>query len=125
MKTKLNFIKKIFKSEFFQTYKEEMLAVPMLLGGFWLFNRIFTLMFPNSAFFDYVSQIETIIFKIIVFIISVSTAHLALRLSFPSVYKFLNIEIYHNFNALPKITARKYAVAFILVFIIASAIIFA
>ena len=119
-----NLINKIKQNKTFQTYKEEMIAIPTLLFLFYLLNNLFIIMFPNGAFFDYVSQIETIIFKSVLFVIAMSAAHLALRISFPKIYKFLNEEIYHKFNEIEKNTARNYAVGFILVFIIASALIF-
>jgi hypothetical protein len=81
-------------------------------------------MFPNGAFFDYYSEIETIFSKIVRFLVALWTAHLALRMAFPKIYKFIHEEIYHHFDIIPLDKKVQYAVSFMLVFILAAAIVF-
>lgn len=116
---------RIKKSDFVQTYKEEMIAIPVLLLVYYFLNHIFILLFPNSAFFDYASEIETIFSRSIRVLVALFIAHLTLRMSFPSVYKYLHENIYFKFNDLDKKAKDNYAVIFILAFIIATALIFA
>ena len=119
-----NFIQKIKKSDFYNTYKEEMIFVPLLLIGFFLINHLLITFFPNSAFFDYFSEIESIIFKVVSFAVALWIAHFSLRISFPNVYKFLHEDFYHNFDSISKDKKTEYVVKFILTFILASALIF-
>lgn len=128
MKTILTKIKHLwlkFKyTSFYQTYKEEMIAVPVLLLIFYLFNHYFISLFPNDAFYDFPSQIETIMYKILLFVVTLFVAHLALRITFPKVYDFLNKKVYHKFDELEDKEATRYAIAFILIFIMSAAIVF-
>ncbi len=121
-------IKKVWytfkRTDFFKTFKEELVAVPLLLIGFYFINVILMYLFPNGAFFDFFSQIETIIQKIVLLFISMWTAHLALRVSFPKVYKFLHDEVYEKFNDIPKDKRIEYTIKFILTFILAAALVF-
>lgn len=119
-----NFFKQIKNLTFFKIYKEELIVVPIILFVFWLFNRIVVSLYPDSAFFDYISEIETILSKIVIFIVSLWTAHLTLRMSFPKVYQFLQKEFYFKFDSLDQEKKTNYAIKFILVFIIASALVF-
>ena len=111
-------------SDFLKTFKEEILVVPLILLGFYLFNTLMVTLFPNGAFFDFFSQMETVISKIFLFFVALWVAHLSLRVSFPKVYKFLHEDFYHNFEAIPLEKKIEYAVKFILVFILAAALIF-
>ena len=124
----MNLFKRIFlkfkNSKFFRQYKEEMIIIPILLLIFWGFNHIVIYLYPESAFFDYVSEIETILSKIVIFIIALWTAHLALRMSFPKVYKYLQDDFYLKFNDLDDDKKSNYAIKFILVFILAAALVF-
>lgn len=105
-------------------YKEEMIAIPILLGVFYLCNFIFTIFFPSSAFFDFPSQVETIIHNIVTFIIAITSANLAIWISFPNIYNFLRTTFYDFNGELDKKTKSNYAVAILITFIIAAAIIF-
>jgi hypothetical protein len=126
MKTILKkLIFKVKKSDFYKTYKEELVAIPVLLLLYYILNSVFIKLFPNSAFFDYISEIETIISRAIRVIIALFIAHITLRMSFPVVYKHLHESLYDKFNELDQKTKDNYAVCFILVFIIATALIFA
>lgn len=126
MKTILNkLVIRIKKSDFCKTYKEEMVAIPVLLLLYYILNSVFIKLFPNSAFFDYISEVETIISRAIRVFVALFIAHISLRMSFPVVYKHLHESLYDKFNDLDKKTKDNYAVGFILVFIIAAALIFA
>lgn len=128
MKTFFDFLKKFWNkiknSDFYKTYKEEIIVIPLLLVGFYIINSLLVMFFPNSAFFDFFSEIENIIFKIVSFAVSLWIAHLALRISFPLVYRSLHEYVYHMFITMSKDKQIEYAVKFILTFILASALIF-
>jgi hypothetical protein len=63
-------------------------------------------------------------YKILLFVVTLVAAHLALRITFPKVYQYLNKQIYHRFDQIENKEANQYAVAFILAFIMSAAIIF-
>lgn len=105
-------------------YRQEFIAIPILLGTFYIVNFIFTVIFPGSAFFDFPSQIETIVHNIVTFIIAITSANLAIWISFPNIYNFLRTTFYDFNGELDKKTKSNYAVAILIAFIIAAAIIF-
>jgi len=117
--------KRIKKTDFYRTFKEELVAVPLLIIFFYLFNFLMITIFPHGAFFDFYSEIETIVSKIVIFLVALWTAHLSLRIAFPKIYKFLHDEVYQNFETLEKDKKVEYTIKFILVFIIAAALVFA
>lgn len=119
-----NFFIKIKNNDFYKTFKEELIVVPLLLIVFYLINGWLISMFPQGAFFDFYSQLETIISKILLFSISLWIAHLALIISFPKIYRYLHDSIYHNFSKISDEKKLDYTVKFILVFILASALVF-
>ena len=102
-------------------YRQEAIAIPILLFIFYIFNYIFITIFPNGGFFDFASQIETIINNIVMFIIAITAANLSLRIIFPKIYKFLR-EDFYNFEFIDH--KNTYAVAILICFIIAAALIF-
>lgn len=101
-------------------YHEEIIAIPIIIFVFYLCNYIFTSFFPNGAFFDFASQIETLISGIVTFFIAITVANISLKFIFPNIYKYLRNEFY-NFNIEQKTT---YAVAILIAFIVAAALIF-
>ena len=101
-------------------YHEEMIAIPIVIFVFYLCNYIFTALFPNGAFFDFASQIETLINSVVTFFVAITVANISIRIIFPNIYKYLRNEFY-NFNIEQKST---YAVAILIAFIIAAALIF-
>ena len=101
-------------------YHEEMIVIPIIIFLFYLCNYIFITMFPSGAFFDFISQIETIINNIVMYIIAITVANLTLRIIFPNIYDYLRNDFY-NFKIEQKST---HAVAILITFIIAAAIIF-
>ena len=119
-----NKLSSIRKSDFYQTYKEELIVVPLLLIAFYIINYLLISLFPHGAFFDFYSEIETIVSRIVIFTVSLWTAHLALSVSFPKIYKFLHELIHHKFDTLSEEKKIDYAIKFILVFIIAAALVF-
>jgi len=119
-----NFIIGVKNTDFYKTYKEEMVVVPLVILAFYLLNGLLISMFPHSSFFDFFSQIETIVSKIVLFVVALWVAHLSLRVSFPKVYKFLHEDFYQNFDSYTTEKKIEIAVKFILVFILAAALIF-
>jgi fructose-specific phosphotransferase system IIC component len=123
--TKMKYLWLKFKyTSFYQTYKEEMIVIPVLVLIFYFFNDYFITAYPQDAFYDFPSQVETIMYKILLFVVTLVVAHLALRITFPKVYQYLNKQIYHRFDQIENKEANQYAVAFILAFIMSAAIIF-
>lgn len=108
---------------FLKTFKEELVSIPLLLIGFFFLNWILSTIFPNSAFFDFASQMETIVFRIVSFVVALSVAWLGLRIAFPQMYRYLKDEFYHKFDDLPPGMKRKYAIRFFLVFVICVALV--
>lgn len=119
----MKILKKIKESSFFKMYKEELFIVPLLLILFYLFNYLMITLFPNGAFFDYYSEIESIVSRIVIFTISLWIAHLALSVSFPKIYRFLH-KMVMNFDDIPQDKKIEYTIRFILTFILAAALIF-
>lgn len=118
-----NFFIKIKNNDFYKTFKEELIAVPLLLVVFYLFNGWLISMFPQGAFYDFYSQLETIMSKILLFAISLWVAHISLAISFPKIYKTLHDSM-SRFNQISDEKKLDYTIKFILVFILASALIF-
>lgn len=104
-------------------YHEEIIAISILLFIFYICNLIFTIMFPNSAFFDFVSQIETIINNIVTFVVAISVANISIWIIFPNIYHFLRKNFY-DFNDICIEDKYKYSIYILITFIIASALIF-
>ena len=111
---------KIKNSDFFKTYKEEIIAIPLLILCFYLFNYICKMVFPDGNFYDFIGQIENLFYKAVTFIVSIFFAHIMIRVSFPNIYKHIHNYIY-NFNIEKK---NDYAVYILIAFIIAAALIF-
>lgn len=111
------------KGNFLKTFKEELVSIPLLLVGFFALNWILGVLFPGSAFFDFASQMETIAFRVLSFIICLSVAWVGLRIAFPQLYRYLKDEFYHKFYLLPEDVKRKYAIRFFLVFVICVALV--
>ena len=57
------------KGNFLKTFKEELVSIPVLIIGFFALNWILGVLFPGSAFFDFASQMETIAFRVLSFVI--------------------------------------------------------
>jgi hypothetical protein len=108
---------------FFKTFKEELISIPLLLIGFWGLNYALSKLFPDSAFFDFASQMETIAFRVLSFVICLSVAWFGLRIAFPQLFIYLKDQFYHNFDNLPEDLKRKYAIRFFLVFVICVALV--
>ena len=111
------------KTNFWKTFKEELVSIPVLLIGFFLLNWLLSYLYPNSAFFDFASQIETIAFRVVSFILALSIAWFGLRIAFPQMFTYLKDEFYHNFEDLDDDLKRKYAIRFFLVFVICVAMV--
>lgn len=111
------------KGNFFKTFKQELISIPSLLVGFFLLNGILSRWFPNSAFFDFASQVETIAFRVLSFVIALAIAWMGLRIAFPQMYTYLKDEFYHKFGDLTEEDKRKYSIRFFLVFLICVALV--
>lgn len=114
---------KIKNSDFYKQYKEEIIAVPLLIVLFYIFNSIMIAIFPTSGFFDFYSQLENLVSNLVIMVVAVWTAHLAFRISFPKIYKYLKSNIY-DFEKISEEKKVQYSIYLIITFIISSAIIF-
>jgi hypothetical protein len=114
---------KFKNTDFFQTYKEEMIGIPILILMFYSINFLFISLFPNGSFFDFASQMETLFFNILTYLISIWISHFMIRITFPNIYKHLH-KIYHNFEYLRIKDKNIYAFATLFISILAAAIIF-
>lgn len=119
-----NFWLKFKNTDFYSTYKEEMIGIPILILFFYMINFIFISIFPNGAFFDFASNIETIVYSILKYMIAVWAAHFMIRISFPIIYKHLHDKIYHNFDNLSDKDKNNYSVIILLIFILTAGLIF-
>lgn len=108
---------------FINTFKEELLIIPLLLIAFFALNWGLSYLFPESAFFDFFSQIETIAFRVVSFVVALTIAWFGLRIAFPQIFRYLKDEFYQNFDDLPDELKRKYAIRFFLVFVICVALV--
>lgn len=120
-----NLFNKIKNSDFIKTYKEEMIVIPVVVFLFYLLNTLLITIFPNGAFFDFASNMETIFFKIMMLFLTFFFGHLALRISFPKIYKEMHDDIYNNFSNIDENKKIIIEVIFIIAFLIISALIFA
>jgi hypothetical protein len=123
-----NFFKNIWvkfkSSDFYKTYKEEIIVIPIIILIFYLVNTFLITIFPDGAFFDFASNMETIFYKILMLFLTLFFGHFALRISFPTIYKEMHEDIYDNFSNIEESKKIKIEVLFIIVFLIISAIIF-
>jgi hypothetical protein len=108
--------------DFFKTFKEEMIAISLLLTGFFCLNWVLGALFPSSAFFDAFSELENIFYSIVRFIVVLAVSWFGLRIILPGVFKFIKEDFYHNFNTLDKNMKYILATAIFLVFILAGSI---
>ena len=104
-------------------FKEELVSIPVLILAFFALNWILGKLFPQSGFFDFFSQLETIAYKVLAFVVAITMAWLGLRIMFPSVFRYLHDEFYHKFEILPDEERRKWALRIFLVLLICAALV--
>ena len=110
-------------SRFFQTFKEEMLTIPVVMLLFFAINYGLSAAFPNSAFFDFASQSETLAFRVVSFVTVLAIAWFGLRIAMPPVFRFLIDDFYHKFDEIPAKEKRQWAVIIFLVFLLSVALV--
>lgn len=103
---------------FFQTFKEELIAVPLLILLFFGVNWQLGKWFPNSEFFDFVGQMETFTYRLMAFVVTLVFAWVGVRITFPQVYNYLREDFYHKFADMDDDKKTKYAVIIIAIFIL-------
>ncbi len=109
-------------SKFFKTFKEEMIAIFLLLIGFFCLNWVLGTYFPNSAFFDVISEVETMFYGVVRFIVVLALAWFGVRIIFPNVFKFLRDDFYGNFPTLDRNLKYILGTVIFLVFVLAGSI---
>ncbi len=107
---------------FLKTFKEEIISISGLLIGFFCLNWVLGHYFPNSAFFDFISEVETMFYGVVRFILVLALSWVGVRVIFPNVFKFLKGDFYKNFPTLDKNLKYILATAIFLVFVLASSI---
>lgn len=111
------------KGNLFKTFKQELISIPILIVVFFIINGLLIKWYPRGAFFDFPSQMETIMTRLLTFVIMLAFAWVGLRISFPPIYRYLKDEFYHKFDQLVDAEKRRYAVMFFLVFVISIALV--
>ncbi len=107
---------------FFKTFKEEIISISILVFGFFCLNWVLGKFFPNSAFFDFFSELENIFYGVVRFIVVLAVAWIGVRVIFPKVFKFLKDEFYTEFSTLDKNIKYILGTAIFLVFVLSSSI---
>ncbi|TLX73691.1 CHAP domain-containing protein [Labilibacter sediminis] len=108
--------------KFIKTFKEEMISISLLIIGFFCLNWVLGKYFPSSALFDVVSQLETVAYGIVRFIVVLAMAWVGVRVIFPNVFKFLRDDFYDKFPLLEKNLKYILATTIFLVFVLAGSI---
>jgi hypothetical protein len=116
----MKFLNKIKDSKFFKTHKEEIFAIPMIFLGFMAISITLSTIFPNSAFFDIPSQIETVVYQIFRATITVSIAWLILWIGFPQLAKHLRDHIYTEFDTFDHKTKTIITIVFFIALLLIS-----
>lgn len=113
MKKILDFIKSIFK----WGYIEEVIAILVSIPLFLVINYQFGKWFPQGGFFDVPSQIETIVYSSVKFVLILLLAWIGLRITLPAVYKFLRNQLYKKFEELDYETKVKWSIILLITFL--------
>lgn len=108
--------------QFFKIFKEELITGSALILAFFCLNWVLGKWFPNTALFDFVSEIETIFYSVVRFIIVLALGWFGVRVIFPNVFKFLKDDFYTKFPTLDKNLKYILATAIFLVFVLAGSI---
>ena len=93
--------------KFFKIFKQELISIPLIILGFYLFNYLLTALFPKGIFFDPNSQIENLFWWATRVIFGICLVWLVLAIAFPPVLYSFHEDIYLNFKNLSKETRLK------------------
>ena len=110
--------KKFTNSKLYSTDKEEMIGVIAFLLFFYLLNYLLQVFFPHSAFFDFWSEMETIMLRMGIVVFIWISAIILYRIVFPDGYRYIRDNIYHNFNSLPTEKKEKYSLILFIVIVL-------
>jgi hypothetical protein len=83
---------------FLKTYKEEIIAIPIIAIALIVLRAVIMYLFPDSALFDLPSEFESILFATLKLIIFTSITWLGLRIVFPAIFKYLKNVFYKYFD---------------------------
>ncbi|MBI9063314.1 MAG: CHAP domain-containing protein [Marinilabiliaceae bacterium] len=109
-------------NKFLRTFKEEVVTIALLVAGFFCLNWVLGRYFPTSALFDFVSEIETMAYSIVRFIVVLAMAWVGVRVIFPNVFKFLRDDFYSRFPELDRNMKYILGTVIFLVFVLAGSI---
>lgn len=106
----------------FKFIKEELIAIPLLMVFVEITRQLLMYYFPNSAFFDPVSELETYLVKVWQFLWLSSASWLLLRVVFPDAFNAMKSFYTTGFNNLP--ADKKEMIGFKIFFVILFLLIF-
>ncbi|WP_024740906.1 CHAP domain-containing protein [Tenacibaculum maritimum] len=104
---------------FIKTYKEELLALPLLIIVLLAFKSFLNAMYPDTAQFDLASEVETISWAIIKLIVFTSSAWFALRVVFPKPFRYLKNKFYQDFDQISCDEKRRISLRIFFAFLFA------
>lgn len=113
---------KFNNSDFFKTYKQELLYIPLFFIGFVLFRNILISNSPNDAYFSLYSELETIALKLFRITINFAYLWIVIRVTLPHVYKTLHDKFYHGWDNISDDQKLDLSIKTLWVFLIAIAI---
>lgn len=122
MKT-LKKIKDAFMLFFKWDFKEEFISIALLFAAFLAANFYLGKAFPEAGFFNIPSQIETVVYTVLKFVLVFVLAWAGIRITLPPVYKFLRKQVYKKFEELPFDTKLTWALKIILTMLIVAAVV--
>jgi len=119
-----NILDKIFNSNFYKIFKEELILIPLIAILFLLANRILQSIFTSSAFFDPASQFETLLYGLLTYTMIFWSTHLMLRITLPKVYNVFTDAFYHKFEQLNPSKQIDYAFKLFIVFALIAGLVY-
>jgi hypothetical protein len=90
--------------------KQEVVFIPLMLIALELCRNILHAIWPETAFFDRGSELETYLTAILKTVLGTTAVWIIMRVVFPNVYKSLQ-EFYTGFALMADETKRKYSIA--------------
>jgi len=109
------------KTHFYQSHKEEALAIPAVLLLFFFANWIGNKYEKGSAFFDIPSQLESLIYSAVRFCATIGLAWLGIRIMAPPIYRYIVRGLYPGFDNLPEKEKRTATLALVITLLLCAA----
>jgi len=100
--------------KFFNTFKEQLLVVPILIIGFFLLNLFLSVHNPNDAFFSPYSLLDTVVSRLVLSAFILSTGWIIYWFTFPQMHRFFIDYIYHGWDELNEDVKRNISIIFLI-----------